>query len=331
MSVPFALAISQRELIQDPAVIEELDRWAAKLNGYLQSIEVPDAEADLNSGVDNTHPSDDVITRLALGSDVDSLDPDPAGDETDLLVLTPSGAMRTLAGIRNGYDGRQLEIIVPPSAAQILTFAHNSGNADADEVLLLTGAADLSTVANEARGLRLRYDGVERAWIQVGGSASIGAVTTGAVIEGHTQVGTDADTSEKDLVTGTLPASTLSADGDVLIVRAYGNFAANNNGKRVRVYWNGSAVADTAAQAYNDEGWQVFVIVTRTGSAAQKGHAMIMPAGVAPSPSDIKGDFFSDTADLTGTVALKITGTNSTSNANDITFEGWTVYRIGAP
>jgi hypothetical protein len=325
MPTNFAMAVTQRELIKDPAVLEELDRAYARLNGFLGSLTIPDAEADLDDGIDNTDIDATVISRITIASNTDSLDPGNAS----VISLTPTGATRVLRGIRGGFDGRRLTLYVPSSADQALTLAHAADAAEPNERLHLIGAADLTTVANQARGLELIYDGIGRVWIQTGGSASIAAAATGAVLEGHTQVATGADTSETDLVTGTLPAGTLQADGDVLIVRAYGNLANNTNGKRLKFYWNGTAVVDTNAQGWQDQGWQLFVIITRTGSAAQKGHGVFVPAIYGSSAQP--GEFFSDTGDLTGTVDLKVTGTNSTSNAGDIVFEGWTVYRIGAP
>lgn len=332
----FATAVTQRELIQDPAVIEEFDRLNAKLNGFLSGLGQRNVESLLEEGIDST-PGVQITTfadlqgpfilpatSIALSSDYADLDP---GDKT-ILRLTPVGAARTLSGIRGGQNGRQLILYVPASALQTLTFAHEAAGADANKRISLVGAADLVTVVGQVRGVTLLYDGTDQRWTQIGGSAAIAAAATRAVVESHTQAGTPATTAETDLVTGTVPANTLSANGDVLLIRAYGNFADNAQGKRLRFYWNGTAVADTTAQAWQDRGWQLLALITRTGSAAQKGHALFIPAiaGTSPQP----GEFFSDTADLTAGVAIKITGQNSTGTANDIQFEGWLAHRIGA-
>ena len=153
--------------------------------------------------------------------------------------------------------------------------------------------------------------------------------STKAFISNATQVSTGANTDETDLVTGTITGGTLGTDLDTLYIRAFGNFADNANGKRLKFYWDGNVITDTGAQAWQNQGWQLHVIIIRRGATSQSIHAQFIPAiaGVSASP----GEFSAEASTLSGDVPIKITGTNSSASAGDITFEGWFVQKIGAP
>lgn len=331
-----ALAVTQRDSIQDPAVIEELDRAFARLNAHLKGLGQVDAEANLQDGNDTgggvqvtsfadlSGPFILPVKKISLSSDIDALDP----GESSILRIVPVDADRTINGIKGGIDGRVLKIYVPRSASQALTLAHQAAAAQADHRVDLIGAANLSSVAGEARGWSLVYDATDKSWVQDGGSAAIAAAALSALDHSGTQVGTDADTNEKDLWVGSVPANTLAADGDVVHVRASGNFANNAQGKQLRFYFDGTVVVATGAQSWQDRGWQLHAMILRRGAASQVIHAQFIPAITGTSASI--GEIVTDTADETGAISFKITGQNSVATANDITFESGHAFKVGA-
>jgi hypothetical protein len=86
-------------------------------------------------------------------------------------------------------------------------------------------------------------------------------------------VGNDANTNEKTAWTFSLPANSLSVDGDRLRVTVRFNAAANANAKRFRIYFGGTggtAVWDSGAVAYNASTFVVDVIITRLTATTQR-------------------------------------------------------------
>ncbi len=327
------LALSFRDSIQDPSVIEELDRAYARLNAVLRGMGQLDGEKGIQDGggsgveftafTDLSGPFILPPKKISLLTDTDALDP---GESTVLRI--DSQAAVTVGGIVGGRDGRILKIYSPRSALFALTMGHQTATADADRRMDLTGADDLASVVGQARGWTFIYDATDGVWVQDGGSAAIAVAKLKSLVQSGTQVGTDADTNEKTLWTANVPANTLTVDGDVVHVRAFGDLANNSQGKRLRFYWDGVVVADTAAQAWQDQGWQLHVMILRRGVGSQVVHAQFIPAiaGTSASP----GQLVTDAADETAAVAFKITGTNSHATANDITFEGGHAFKSAA-
>jgi hypothetical protein len=140
-----------------------------------------------------------------------------------------------------------------------------------------------------------------------------------------TGVGTDADTAEKDLLTYTLPANALSADGQGVKIRVWGTTSANAQTKQVKIYWGGLAVSGSGAAAANDKDWYIEVIVIRTGSAAQD---IFTPEFIYNGARGVDPTFTTDTEDLTTETIIKVTGQNGTATANDLVAEGMSVEYI---
>lgn len=142
-----------------------------------------------------------------------------------------------------------------------------------------------------------------------------------------TQTGTDANTSEKTLATFTLPANYLNQNLDYIEIEAWGSFAANNNNKTVKlVFGTYNASVTWSTGTGNDGTWSISSKIIRTGSATQKGVSNFDANKNAslsnPSGTKIR---LSATEDCTSSIAISITGTNGTANANDIVFEGMTI------
>ena len=87
-------------------------------------------------------------------------------------------------------------------------------------------------------------------------------------------------------------------------------------------------MATTNQQGWDDRGWQMHVLVQRRAEDVQTIHAQFIPAQAAIGSAI--GDFVVDAADESADILFKITGTNNTANADDITFEGGHAFKVGA-
>lgn len=149
------------------------------------------------------------------------------------------------------------------------------------------------------------YDGTR--WRPLGGNLYVDTSQVG-------NVGTGVD----DLITYSVPASTLAVDGDTLTVIAYGTFAANANNKQVRLVYGSTELATTGAIAQNSGSWRIEAQIVRTAAATQDATAFL-----ALSDAGIVTPFANLTTPaetLSGAVTLKCTG-EATSD-DDIVQEG---------
>lgn len=141
-----------------------------------------------------------------------------------------------------------------------------------------------------------------------------------------TGVGTDANTSEKTLMTYTLPAATMANNSDRVRLTAYLTYAANVNQKTVRLYF-GASVGLAVVPADNVSLIQgtITVEVNRTAAATQD---------LETSSSLVKSNFIATNfgpvkttgaETLSGTIIIKVTGQNTVATVNDIICERMTV------
>lgn len=83
-----------------------------------------------------------------------------------------------------------------------------------------------------------------------------------------TAVASTNSTSEHDLITYTFPTS-LTANGDVAEITAFGTTGANATTKQIKLYFGATAIFDTGAVAFNAADWYIRARVIRTGPATQ--------------------------------------------------------------
>jgi hypothetical protein len=152
------------------------------------------------------------------------------------------------------------------------------------------------------------------------------SVLTASSVQGVT----GANTTETDISPiYNIPADTLASDGDVIRITAWGDFKADNHGKTLQLYVGGASQVSTGSQAWNDRGWQLRAMLIRTGAGSEEMHGQFVPAVVGTSASI--GQFSALSLATGSSIAVKITGTNGTSDANCITFEGWVIEKLSAP
>lgn len=139
-----------------------------------------------------------------------------------------------------------------------------------------------------------------------------------------TQAATTTSTSEQDLMSYTLPANTLSADGMAVRVVASGTFAATTRSRTLKLYFgsNGGITFTTTTSTHVH--WAIDGVFFRRGSA----NGMIrshVRAGIAGSSDDgvsRSRTFTGYTEDLTAGMVIKVTGqVGGSPVASDITCE----------
>lgn len=149
--------------------------------------------------------------------------------------------------------------------------------------------------------------------VPAGGSGSLASVG-GMLDVNTTTVGNDADTDEKTLMSYSLPANTLSKDGQGLRISIMVSTAGNGNDKVIKLKFGSATLNDTGTVTWNAERVLYQVEVYRTGVGSQD---------VWFSRLYNTGQFQGVTAtaqDETGAIVIAITGQSPTTGAaNDVT------------
>lgn len=203
-------------------------------------------------------------------------------------------------------------------ASNARLYLEGSETAKGDSYLVFnTASTDINIVVDNTITLNIDNDLV-RSEVALGALA--GASTTYAKVGGTINTNTTAvgnvGTGEDDLMTYTIPASTLATNGDRIEFKMAGTFAANANTKRVKVKYGATTIFDTTAIAFNGTDWSLEGLVIRTGAATQKAYVDFRSSDVLLNSSS---DYTTPAETLSGTVVLKATG-EATSN-NDISQE----------
>lgn len=144
------------------------------------------------------------------------------------------------------------------------------------------------------------------------GGASITLYADSDPAAGNTDGGTD------DLKSYTLPANSITADGDWVRITAHVKFAGNTNNKTFKLMWGTDTLYSLGAGAYNGSNLVVTAIVSygASGSATAMAHAACNSALFAHTDST---QYITPAAPaFTGTVTIKGTGLSGSSVTNDI-------------
>ena len=150
------------------------------------------------------------------------------------------------------------------------------------------------------------------------------ANATGVASVNTTSSSTTAVTSEEVLISYTLPASSLSANGKGVRIRAWGKTAINGNSKTLRLYFGTTVVmTNDVSTSPNNLDWQLDAVVIRDGVNSEVsigsgtfGAAQQSITSSAPTAGNGAG------------ITIKITGQNGVPSAGDITALGLIVEYI---
>ncbi len=99
-------------------------------------------------------------------------------------------------------------------------------------------------------------------------SFAIMARVGGNLLLSTTSVG-NVGAGEDDLISQSLPAATLSNNGESVEIEAWGTFAANINAKNVKQYFGSTAIFATGALLFSGSSWRIKSRIVRTGATAQ--------------------------------------------------------------
>ncbi len=133
---------------------------------------------------------------------------------------------------------------------------------------------------------------------------------------------TSTQTAKQTLLTQTLPAGYLAADGNCVRIVAWGTCLNNTNQKTQTIDFGATTVATTGAIANNNQAWYVEALVCRTGASSQEALGRVQ--------SDSTGPTLSRTGPAENTanaIVINITSTNQTST-NGTTARGLVVERV---
>lgn len=155
---------------------------------------------------------------------------------------------------------------------------------------------------------------VTKVLVKAGSSSSTGKV--GGVLKTDTTAVGNVGAGEDDLITYSVPASTLGTNGDYITFDMAGTFAANANTKRVRIKFGATTLFDTTALIFNGVDWRAEGKIIRTGATTQKAICTFSSATTLLTQI---ADYTTPGETLSGAITLKATG-EATSN-NDIVQE----------
>lgn len=161
--------------------------------------------------------------------------------------------------------------------------------------------------------------GVLSAVLAAGTATRIGGVlTVNTTHVGNVGGGTD------DLITYTLPAGTLSTDGQTVRVYAWGTTAANGNNKTVTLNFGATSIGNIVNGALNNGVWGVTGYIVRTGAATQE--CVFSSSDTLGNNAVTRNANSSET--LSDAVVIKCTGTSAASATDDVIQHGMIVELI---
>lgn len=114
---------------------------------------------------------------------------------------------------------------------------------------------------------------------------------------------------EDDLMTYSLPASTMFLNKQAIEIIAWGTTAANANNKQVKMYFGAAQLIATGAVAANSKDWELHAIVVRLSNTSQHGVTRGNFNGAA-----LASDFTAPTETLSGAITIKCTGEATADN-----------------
>lgn len=167
---------------------------------------------------------------------------------SNVLGFSVGGTVRFqvfAAGIEGSAQVRGLAV-----SAATPTFAPSN---DTNTGVYFLGSDVMGLATGGVRALEI--SAAQKVAIKQGGTTNAYGVKT-AFYTNHTAA-SNISTTETDLHTVTTAASSLNSNADSIEFEMSGQFAANANNKRIRIYWGGQVIFDTTSQAFNSGDWVI--------------------------------------------------------------------------
>lgn len=139
-----------------------------------------------------------------------------------------------------------------------------------------------------------------------------------------TSTGNGADTTEDTLLSYSIPAATMGANGvQGFEIEAWGTTAANGDNKVIKIYF-GSAVMSMGTITDSAKNWWMKMQVWRTGTNTQ-----VVVAKAQHDTTMVTPTVTTATETETGAITAKVTGQNSSNaTANTVVAKAFTVRAI---
>lgn len=147
------------------------------------------------------------------------------------------------------------------------------------------------------------------------------AAVDGVIYADMSQTQNAAGAGEKDLKTFTLPANYISATNDSLEITVWGQFAANGNQKRVRLYF-GTAIFDTTLLSFTGGQWKIKAIVGQRGASSQTSSSTWIPSIDQAGVLATQEVGTTSAQNETGAITIKVTADSGAAAAGDIKQDG---------
>jgi len=139
-------------------------------------------------------------------------------------------------------------------------------------------------------------------------------LSLGGMLNVNTTSVSNSSTGATDLITYSLPANSLTNDGDILEIDAWGTYAANANNKTVVLAFGGQTILTTGAIAANDGTWSMKAKIIRKTDSTQEIVSEILSSNTSVIDSATRT---AGTQDLTTALTIRCIGTGGASS--DIT------------
>lgn len=158
----------------------------------------------------------------------------------------------------------------------------------------------------------------------VGGGSQTGGFP--ASIFTSTAVVNNGTTVETDLVSYTLPASSLSVNGQKLRITAVGTYTNNTNTKTAKLYFGSTVLSSISTATLTVTGWQISAVLARTGATTQIATGTTWAGNTGAGSTGTQLIVASPAETLANAITVKVTGQSSAASndvATSLVFVEW--------
>lgn len=235
-----------------------------------------------------------------------------SGVAVDILELGADGIVSIHERGSGAGQGGQLELWSPDGTSR---FSIQAPDSSASNLVLIMPGTD--PIANDVMTVDSIGGGnVVFKWASAGSSPT--AVTT--LYATAVQTATTAVVTKEILQTYTIPAAQMSGDGDAVIVKAWGTFAANANTKTIRLEIGAGPTViayNNITPSPNGGGWMIEAKVMYRNAGQQTCIAQATVGAVVQSVGSTLTN-----ENPSGTIPIYVSGQNGTASAGDIVCDG---------
>jgi len=223
-----------------------------------------------------------------------------ANAELKLISNTTAGpiALTSAPTIANGLDGQTVRILNTGTQPVIL---QDQAVLASSNLRLQAGAVAIGAL----QSIQLTYSSTVGDWVATSAPSFAGVRTLSVSTVSTGNVGSGEDT----LISYSLPANSLLANGQTLEWTAAGTIFGSASSKRLRCYFGASLLIDTTALAIAATAdWRLTATIVRTGAATQKAIAAISSNNALLVSTT---DYTTPAETLSAAVAVQCTGTST--------------------